>query len=283
MLLRALLTSSVALGLLGGCPPGGGVDAGAVGGGAGGGVAEDAGQGGGGQVLLNPSRFNIVLGRPTDTSIAVSVLASAPGDQVFVEYAARLTGDEQGLLDAARSPTARSMSGEPMVVELTGLSPNTRYFDRVVVQPAGQAAQADALHTFHTHRARGAAFHFGVQGDTHPERWNGKMFHGELFTLTMQEVARRQPDFYGTLGDDFSSEKIIQDFKAANFAAGHRFTRAVEGVAPYETYRALTRPFVEAMLVAGERAPTGSAAWRELRQRYFGLMTPSTALFLVNG
>jgi hypothetical protein len=109
------------------------------------------------------------------------------------------------------------------------------------------------------------------------------MFHDELFTLTMQEVARRQPDLYFTLGDDFSNEKIIQDFKAANYPAGHAFTRAVEGVAPVEVSLALAKPFQQAMLVDGVRAPQGYAGWLEMRLKYFGVVGAASPLFLVNG
>jgi hypothetical protein len=267
-----------------GCASQGKPDAGTTASGEAGGTSGGGSAGGGSaEVLLNPSAFNTVLGRPTDSSIAVSVLAPGAGAELVVEYGTRLSDDRKLVLEALRTTPLRSTAGEPMVIELTGLQANTRYFYRVHVQPAGQADQADAVHTFHTQRARGSTFHFGVQGDTHPERWNKKMFHEQLFTLTMQEVAKRQPDLYFTLGDDFSNEKIIQDFKAANFAAGYPFTRAVDGVAPVETYRTLSKPFVEAMLVDGVRAPTGSAAWLELRQKYFGLMAPSTALFLTNG
>lgn len=51
-------------------------------------------------------------------------------------------------------------------------------------------------------------FSFGVQGDSHPER-EGKMFSGQLYKTTLQNVNSQHPSFYFLLGDDFSIEKLI--------------------------------------------------------------------------
>jgi hypothetical protein len=151
-----------------------------------------------------PSQFNVVLGRPTDTSIAVSVLAAA-GDAAYIAY-----GPGCASFDAT-SPTLTSAAGEPLVIELTGLAPDTRHAYRLHVKKAGQATfVADAPHTFHTQRAPGRAFHFGVQGDSHPERL-GKMFSPDLYTATMKHAAAAQPDFYVMLGDDFSIERLLEN------------------------------------------------------------------------
>jgi hypothetical protein len=82
-----------------------------------------------------------------------------------------------------------------------------------------------------------------VQGDSHPERAN-TMFNAALYTLNMQNVASRRPDFYLALGDDFSVENLL-------------------------TSNALSQSSVDA-LYANQRT-------------YFGVMGHSTAAFLVNG
>ncbi len=231
----------------------------------------------------NPSKYNTVLGRPTDDSIAISVLAEARGDSVSVEFGTATDAAKTAIVGGLTTSAMVSAEGEPVVVELTGLSPDTLYYYRVHYTPAGKPEVLDNLHTFRTQRTRGHGFHFGVQGDTHPERYNNKMFHPELFTLTMEQVRDRQPDFYFMLGDDFSIEKIIQNFKDQNYPAGHLFRRAVEGVAGFDLYSALTKPFSMAMIVDGVAAPTGNAAYKELRQKYLGIMASATSLFLVNG
>ena len=125
-----------------------------------------------GLVLVNPSTYNTLLGRPTDKTIAISVLAAKAGDKAFVEYGAALTPDKQGIVGGQNSTAAASQTGEPIVVELTGLAPDSKYYYRVHYQAGGQGDAADAIHSFRTQRAKGRTFHFGVQGDTHPERYN---------------------------------------------------------------------------------------------------------------
>ncbi|MFO0762238.1 MAG: metallophosphoesterase [Byssovorax sp.] len=236
-----------------------------------------------GPPLINPSLFNTVLGRPTDTSIAVSVLAQAAGDKAYIEYGAALGNDGKEILSSQKTAPVTSVTGEPIVLEVTGLPKDARGYYRVHFQPGGQGDQADNIHPFHTQRAKGKSFHFGVQGDTHPERWNNKMFHPDLFTLTMEQVRDRQPDLYFMLGDDFSIEKIIENFKKQNYGQGHKFYHAVEGVAPYPIYASLPSPFLSSMIEDGEGAPKGYGAYRSMREQFLGVVANATSLMLVNG
>lgn len=234
---------------------------------------------------LNPSLHNTLLGRPTDHSIALSVLADAAADSVSVDYSTALSSDGTQLAGTVlHSDPVTSAGGEPMVVELTGLQSNTRYYYRLQYQASSGPAAPDNVHTFMTQRAPGSLFTFGVQGDTHPERYNSKMFNAELMTLTMEQVQLRQPDFYVLLGDDFSIEKIIQDFEDANYGVDYRFQKSVEGSLPYEDYLStLAYPLEESMVMEGVDAPKGYAAYRELRERYLGIPGNASSLFLVNG
>lgn len=252
-------------------------------GGAGG--AAEGGAGGGMELppLINASIHNTVLGRPTDSSIAISVLVASAGDTVWVEYGPETNPERTAIEGPQSTAPAASVAGEPVVVDLSGLTKDTLYYYRVHVQPASGGDVPDNLHSFRTARGAGQSFHFGVQGDTHPERWNDKMFHAELFTLTMEQVRDRQPDLYFLLGDDFSIEKIIQDFAKDNYGAGHAFLHDVEGVLPYAEYQSLPKPFSRPMIVDGESAPKGNGAYREMRESYLGIMANATSLLLVNG
>ena len=236
-----------------------------------------------GPPLVNPSKYNTVLGRPTDSSIAISVLAAAAGDKAWIEYGTQVDSGRTALIGAKKTEPVASAGGAPIVVDIGGLSKDTKYYYRVHYQPGGQGDSPDNLHTFRTQRAKGRTFHFGVQGDTHPERANNKMFHADLFTLTMEQVRDRQPDLYFTLGDDFSIEKIIENFKTANYGANYRFRRSVEGAASYATYQSLSSPFSQPMITDGVSAPQSNAAYLEMRQKYFGLMASATPLLLTNG
>jgi len=182
-------------------------------------------------------QLNVVLGRPTATSIAASVLADA-GTDVYFEY-----GTAAGAYSAT-TPPATGTGGYPLVITISGLSANTRYFYRARYRPSTETAyRAEPERYFQTQRSAGSTFTFGVQGDSHPERANS-MFNADLYTLNMKNVASRLPDFYLALGDDFSVENIL-------------------------TANTLSQPNVDAL-------------YRNQRT-YFGLMGHSTSVFLVNG
>ncbi len=153
----------------------------------------------------------VVLGSPTDTAIKINILANADME-AFVEYGI-------SLLDQ-RSVTLRSSSGEPIVIELTGLRSDTSYTYRVQTKHADETAFSNGDdHTFHTQRATGSTFSFGIQGDSHPER-EGKMFSSELYRITMHNVTAASPDLYFTLGDDFSIEKLISSDQVSGATVG---------------------------------------------------------------
>ena len=142
-----------------------------------------------------------ILGRPTDNSIAVNIIA-IKGMTAFVEYGT--TSDEY----IKSSETKMSANGEPIEIEVTGLDENTDYYYRVNYKTSSDYIKGEE-YSFTTARPKGTTFTFAVQGDSHPER-NGKMFNPELYKQTMNNVLLDNPDFYFTIGDDFSIEKLIE-------------------------------------------------------------------------
>jgi hypothetical protein len=142
-----------------------------------------------------------VLGRPTGTTIALSVLAPT-ALQAYAEFGlpGKLT---------SRTAAAQAAAGVPLTLTLTGLKPSTRYAYRLRSRAPGEAGfRSGPVHTFQTARAPGSAFTFALQGDSHPER-AGKMFGAALYAQTMRNVVAQAPDFYITLGDDFSIDPLI--------------------------------------------------------------------------
>lgn len=142
-----------------------------------------------------------ILGRPTDRSITLSVLA--PEDiESFVEYGAaakRYT---------AKTAVTKSQAGNPVEIEIAPLKANTRYYYRLRHRRLGTTVYSEGTeYSFHTQRPPGATFTFGVQGDSHPERLN-RMYHPDLYTRTMLNVRHDRPDFHITLGDDFSVDPL---------------------------------------------------------------------------
>ncbi len=146
--------------------------------------------------------INQILGRPTDRSITLSVLSSAE-IEAYVEFGkTRQTWD-------GKTATTIVKANAPTEIELKGLQPNTRYVYRLMSRHPGEPGyRAGTEGTFHTQRAPGSTYTFALQGDSHPER-SGKMYGADLYRVTMQNVAKDPPDFYITLGDDFSIERLI--------------------------------------------------------------------------
>ncbi|UCG59761.1 MAG: metallophosphoesterase [Phycisphaerales bacterium] len=143
-----------------------------------------------------------ILGRPTDRSIAVSVLAS--GDiESYVEY-----GVSPGEYTLKTQPQ-ESGAGQPFEIEIGGLRPDTRYYYRLRSrQPGTTDYLKGSEYSFHSQRPPGSTFVFAIQGDSHPERY-GKMYDPDLYMITMNNVTKDRPDFYITLGDDFSIDRLI--------------------------------------------------------------------------
>lgn len=181
--------------------------------------------------------LSLILGRPTSSSIAVSVLVSESVD-AFVEF-----GSRSGALTTKTKPT-QATPGKPVEFLLANLKPNTRYFYRLLTRKqTDKEFKPGEEYTFHTQRAPGSTFAFGVQGDSHPERLN-RMYHPDLYLRTMDHVRKDRPDFYLTLGDDFSIEHL---YNADNL-----------------------------------NLQTVGELYRNQRN-FLGRMASSTALFLVNG
>ena len=49
--------------------------------------------------LINPSLHNTVLGGSTDSSVAISVLADAAGDKMYIEYGTQIDAAGKTITD----------------------------------------------------------------------------------------------------------------------------------------------------------------------------------------
>ena len=130
-----------------------------------------------------------ILGRPTDTSVTVNVIPAFNMD-ITITYGA--------MNGASQIVTATGKANTPAEIILTNLTPDTSHFYTV---------NNGTQHTFHTARAAGSTFTFAIQGDSHPERTKNQ-FDPNLYTKTLLSAAAIEPDFYITIGDDFSVDTL---------------------------------------------------------------------------
>jgi len=144
---------------------------------------------------------SLILGRPTADSIAINALATTNLTAYF-EYGT------QSNVYTGQTPVTNLFAGQPLEVVLSSLSANTRYYYRLRFQlPGGTTFLADTEHTFMTQRPPGSTFTFCIHGDSHPERTN-TMYNADFYALTLSTAAADNPDFYMTIGDDFSVDNI---------------------------------------------------------------------------
>lgn len=163
------------------------------------------GRGGGGRKLSPGPVVSLsqILGRPTNQSITISVLSQSDV-QVYAEF-----GPTAGHYVRKTAPLI-ARAGVPVEIDITGLKPDAGYFYRLQTRTPDKGNYVPGAEcSFHTQRAPGSTFTFDLQGDSHPER-EGKMYDPTLYAETMRSAAKDSPDFYITLGDDFSIERLIE-------------------------------------------------------------------------
>jgi phosphodiesterase/alkaline phosphatase D-like protein len=136
-----------------------------------------------------------ITGRPTNNSITVNVVP-ASAMEIHYEY-----GTASGIYTGRTSPQ-NAAAGEPLETLIDRLQANTRYYYRLDYN-----GKTGTEHSFVTQRAPGSTFTFDIQGDSHPERTKNQ-FDPALYTRTLQSAASDQPDFYMTIGDDFSVDTL---------------------------------------------------------------------------
>lgn len=145
---------------------------------------------------------NVILGRPTNSSIALNILA-AEKVNAYVEYGYSKTKY------ASKTSAVTVASGVPTTIELKNLKANSKIYYRLrYATGSAKTFQTGKQYSFSTAKQAALTFAFTVHGDTHPER-AGKMFNSDLYYVTMANVAEQHPDFHILMGDDFSIDPLI--------------------------------------------------------------------------
>ncbi len=141
--------------------------------------------------------FDVILARPTDRSMTISVLGYGNMDACIS------CGTEKGKLTSKTAQRALKRN-EPVEFVLTGLQPDTRYYYRLHTRDAGgKDFLADGERTFHTQRKPGSAFIFTVQSDSHLDQST----RPAVYERTLANALADQPDFHIDLGDTFMTDK----------------------------------------------------------------------------
>lgn len=167
-------------------------------------------KGGGGpkHIFAGPApahSFDVILARPTDKAVTVSVLA-------YQKLTGRITyGTTTGKLDKT-TPERELKKDEPVEFVLNALLPNTRYFYQLHTREDGKKDfKADTERTFHTQRKPGSIFTFTMQSDSHLDQGT----RPAIYERTLANALADQPDFHIDIGDTFMTDKYGRDYKAS--------------------------------------------------------------------
>jgi hypothetical protein len=141
--------------------------------------------------------LDIILGRPTQDAITVSVL-SYEGFEGYITYGRSVESLSQ------ETPRQAFPKATPIEITLAGLQANTRYAYQVHTRSAGREKfQVSGEGTFMTARPAGSAFGFTVQADPHLDFG----IDPEIYKKSLNNVLKSQPDFQVDLGDTFMTDK----------------------------------------------------------------------------
>ncbi|MBL9209023.1 MAG: metallophosphoesterase family protein [Opitutaceae bacterium] len=208
--------------------------------------------------------YDLVLGRPTRDTITVSVLAYAAREG-FLVY-----GTQPGKYDR-ETPPRTFAAGEPVEIELSGLSADTRHYYRLRSRPVGASAWEDSVEgTFMTARPPGAAFTFTVQADPHLDYGTDPA----VYRKSLANALAARTDFHVDLGDTFMTDKYP------------KFTAAAPQYLAQRHYFSLLGPGAPVFLVLGNHdgeqpgrggdGPESMAVWSNgMRKKYFPNPVPN--------
>jgi len=144
-----------------------------------------------------PEKATVILGRSTDQSVTVNILAKQYME-FYIEY-----GQTSGTYPF-RTEAFSSTYPEPAELIISGLEPNRAYYYRIQYrEKKNDSYVADNEHFFHTQRARGSSFTFTIQAD--PHLYDKKGSDG-LMAVTMMNQSEDSADFVIDLGDTFGDD-----------------------------------------------------------------------------
>ena len=163
--------------------------------------------------------FTEILGRPTNNAVTMSILFDQKSE-VYWEY-----GTSSGSYPQ-HTQTFTTVNDTALETDFANLISDTKYFYRTRYRPAGAtgAFMTGTEHEFHTARPAGHSFSFAIEADPHLDTNSNPA----SYSLTLQNVLDKHPDFLLDLGDIFMSEKLSQK-NQANITARHLLYRPYLG------------------------------------------------------
>ena len=141
--------------------------------------------------------YSIILGRPTDKSISLSLLFDQNTD-FYIEYGT----SSQNYIKT--STTYYTSSNQTYTINLSDLTVNTKYYYRLRYKNNSiNNFNSSPEYSFQTQRNKGESFTFTVESDEHLYDKKGIR---SMYQVTLNNQALDKPDFMLSLGDIFGDD-----------------------------------------------------------------------------
>jgi len=217
------------------------------------------------QTGVPPHAGSVILGRPTDRSVTLSILTNST-IRARVDYGPAAEPARQ------RTDAFDLKSGEPRDMVLDGLARDTAYGYRVLDADTGAPLlPAGGDGAFHTCRPPGSTFTFAIQADSHLDEFTDL----DLYHAGLTNVLAGKPDFLIDLGDTFMTGKHPNRESAARQYAAQRYWLGLAGQSA-PVFLALGNHDGEEAFRPGAAAENGLAVWAcRLRKSLFPNPEPS--------
>ena len=157
--------------------------------------------------------FDLILCRPENTSVTLSILAYDKLEG-FVTYGTGATTVEK------KTPAQSFTKGTPLEIVLGPLQPGTRYYYQFHSRPSSATAfSLSPVYSFQTARPINSTFTFTMTADAHLDEHTSP----EVYCRTLENIRADKPDFHIDLGNLFMTDKHKSQDEAAGQYVAERY------------------------------------------------------------
>lgn len=206
--------------------------------------------------------YSIILGRPTDKSISLSLLFDQNTD-FYIEYGT----SSQNYIKT--STTYYTSSNQTYTINLSDLTVNTKYYYRLRYKNNSiNNFNSSPEYSFQTQRNIGEAFTFTVESDEHLYDKKGIR---SMYQVTLNNEALDKPDFMLTLGDIFGDDHNPTTITSNDLNLLHKDYRQYLGTICHSIplFISLGNHEGENDFYLNQNAPNNLAIWGTYWRKYY--------------
>lgn len=211
---------------------------------------------------ISAQDFDVILGRPTNNSITLSVLFTQ-NVSLQIQY-----GTLSGKYDKS-TPKYNVQANIPLEIDLTGLSVNTKYYYTLVYLPNNASSnKISPEYYFQTQRNKSEEFTFTVEADEHLYDKKGIR---SMYKITLNNEYLDKPDFMFSLGDIFGDDHYPLTITSQEVDALHKDYRQYLGAICHSIpfYVALGNHEGENDYYLSKNPPNNLAVWGTQWRKYY--------------